>query len=1096
MANPPEKHGPRIQWNAEDVESASRPRALHRSNSQISIHSSHSRRGSIDPSHALPIQYRAVSFQIDEGKDQELLKATKAKDTAAKELESLDWHIISPDKVFERLSTSKTQGLSAEQAKRNVSKHGKNVPSQPPTHYTKQIFGYFFKGFGGILLVGGILVFVSWKPLGEPAPAIANLALAIVLLAVFVIQAAFNAWQDWSSSRVMASITTMLPDNCMILRDGVQVTVLASDITPGDILYIKAGNKLPADVRFVEISSDAKFDRSILTGESAPLPGTVDSTDSNFLETRCIGLQGTHCISGSGLGVVVSTGDKTVFGRIAKLANEPSTGLTPLEKEVLNFVFVIISIMVTMIVTLIIVWAAYLRPHYPGWISVPALIVSCVSVAIAFIPEGLPIAVTASLTITANIMRKNKILCKSLKTVETLGSVSVICSDKTGTLTKNQMYVTEAAIGVFSMTPESSRDEMLRQKDADDGQNSVSQLRTIAGLCNSGNFDAATYHLQLHERKINGDATDQAILRFSESLGPVTELRESWVKTFELAFNSKNKYMIRTFSLANKAGLELALPANEANAFWENGTLLTIKGAPDVLIGRCSMFVDRDGVSKPLDEATRASISRMKDLWSSQGKRVILLARKTLRQEQIRSTPADARFEEEIIEHSRAGLTLVGIVGIVDPPRDEIPSVVSILRGAGIRIFMVTGDFALTAQAIAAECGIITNPPSEVKTVSALSHDAASSSSSINKSSDPTRQSTSSIVVSGAELIALNDYQWDQLCRYDEIVFARTTPEQKLRIVREFQGRDEIVGMTGDGVNDAPSLKAADIGIALGSGSDIAIEAADMVLLDSFSAIVVAVQYGRVVFDNLKKTIAYLLPAGSFSEFWPVFGNVIFGLPQILSSFLMIIICCFTDCAAAIVLAYEAPEADVLLRRPRKPKVDRLVDWKLMLQTYGFIGVLESIASFAMAFWYLERQGIPFSVFWFQYGALPSDLDSDFVASQLAIASSIYFVNLVVMQWFNLLAVRTRRLSIFQHPPLFKKETRNWLLFPAMGFALVMVFFWLYVPVFQRVLATAQVPVEYFFLPGAFGLGILLLDEGRKYSIRTWPNSVLGRCAW
>jgi sodium/potassium-transporting ATPase subunit alpha len=196
----------------------------------------------------------------------------------------------------------------------------------------------------------------------------------------------------------------------------------------------------------------------------------------------------------------------------------------------------------------------------------------------------------------------------------------------------------------------------------------------------------------------------------------------------------------------------------------------------------------------------------------------------------------------------------------------------------------------LTAQAIAAECGIITNPPDMVKSVHSLSRVEVVSSSDLEKSPHLDYHPTSSIVISGPELITFNDYQWEQLCKYDEIVFARTTPEQKLRIVREFQVRDEIVGMTGDGVNDAPSLKAADIGIALGSGSDIAIEAADMVLLESFSAVVEAVQYGRVVFDNLKKTIAYLLPAGSFSEFWPVFTNVIFGLPQILSSFLMIII--------------------------------------------------------------------------------------------------------------------------------------------------------------------------------------------------------------
>jgi sodium/potassium-transporting ATPase subunit alpha len=215
----------------------------------------------------------------------------------------------------------------------------------------------------------------------------------------------------------------------------------------------------------------------------------------------------------------------------------------------------------------------------------------------------------------------------------------------------------------------------------------------------------------------------------------------------------------------------------------------------------------------------------------------------------------------------------------------------------------------------------------------------------------PEASGTRAIAISGEELKGLDESQWSRLCAYDEIVFARTTPEQKLRIVKELQSRGEIVGMTGDGVNDAPSLKTADIGIAVGSGSDIAIEAADMVLLDSFAAIIEAVKYGRVVFDNLKKTICYLLPAGSFAEFWPVFTNVIFGLPQILSSFLMIIICCFTDCAAATAIAYEKPEADVLLRRPRNPKKDHLVDWKLILQAYGITGFLQTTLSFTMSYW-------------------------------------------------------------------------------------------------------------------------------------------------
>jgi sodium/potassium-transporting ATPase subunit alpha len=274
----------RIQWTDADVEAAeARPRApLHRSNSNISINSVHSRRGSIDPASALPIQYRTVSYQIAESKEKSAAEIQKVKHSAAKgtqdmthlpvsyshapEFGNLDWHTIAPNEIYTRLSTSPQQGLSTEQAKRRLTEYGKNTPSPPPTHYFQQIFGYFFRGFGSILLVGSILVFVSWKPLGQP-PAQANLALAIVLLAVFFIQAAFNAWQDWSSSRVMASITTMLPDSCLLLRDGAPVTVIASDIVPRDFLYIKAGNKLPADVRFIDVSSDAKLDRSILTGE-------------------------------------------------------------------------------------------------------------------------------------------------------------------------------------------------------------------------------------------------------------------------------------------------------------------------------------------------------------------------------------------------------------------------------------------------------------------------------------------------------------------------------------------------------------------------------------------------------------------------------------------------------------------------------------------------------------------------------------------------------------------------------------------------------------------------------------------------------------
>jgi magnesium-transporting ATPase (P-type) len=548
------------------------------------------------------------------------------------------------------------------------------------------------------------------------------------------------------------------------------------------------------------------------------------------------------------------------------------------------------------------------------------------------------------------------------------------------------MFVTDCAIStsVFN-SPMTARDEtVLKGKST-----GVHQLRALSGLCNVAEFDAAAENLPLNERPIFGDATDQAILRFSELLGPVSELRRLWKKTWELAFNSRNKFMIRTFTVAESKGFGLALSPAEAMQFKPEGTLLTIKGAPDILIERCGHVVTADGSVQTLDVETLRQVKGIKDAWSNQGKRVILLARKVIVAQDIMTTTGSHEYELEIMRQAKSGLTLVGLVGIVDPPRVEIPAVVKTLRRAGIRIFMVTGDFGLTALAIARQCGIIS--AGRVDDATALQRYTSGSDTVVKE------HSPSAIVISGSELLGLNDTQWNQLCGYQEIVFARTTPEQKLRIVREFQYREEIVGMTGDGVNDAPSLKAADIGIALGSGSDIAIEASDMVLLDSFSAIVEAVQSGRVVFDNLKKTIIYLLPAGSFSEFWPVFTNVVFGLPQVLSSFLMIVICCFTDCAAATVLAYEKPEADVLLRPPRNPRKDKLVDWKLMLHAYGVIGIIQTVCSFSMSYWYLQRNGIPFSSLWFGFGAVPAGIDEEYYSNKLNEASSIYFINLVVM---------------------------------------------------------------------------------------------------
>ncbi|GAB0132368.1 hypothetical protein EsDP_00000808 [Epichloe bromicola] len=1094
----------RIRWRDEEEghgRRRSRSRTgLHRSNStgSLAIRSIHGR-ASVDPGVTLPIQYRTVSFQIEESKGKERAELARASEVAAKDLSDLEWHTIAPGEVTARLVTSPTVGLSDPQAKRRLQEYGKNAPSPPKTNRALTIFGYFFKGFGSILLVGSILVFVSWKPLGEPNPAVANLALAIVLLAVFFIQAAFTMFQDWSTSRVMSSIKDMLPEHCQVMRDGQVAELAAEDLVPGDVVLVKAGNKLPADVRFIEVSPETKFDRSVLTGESRPIAATVDSSDENYLETHNIGLQGTHCIIGSATGVVVATADRTVFGRIATLTNEPKTQMTTLEREVLYFVVFICAIMLTMIIAVVVIWAVWLRRDHPNWINVPTLIVNCVSIAVAFIPEGLPIAITAGLTITANLMRKNKVLCKSLKTVETLGSVSVICSDKTGTLTQGKMAVSDCSIGSNNLTLDELREAMAsKNTEKLDVAHTFGQLASLSALCNGAEMDAAQADIPVEKRNIFGDATDTAVLRFSEIVaqGNVNYFRSCWKKVFELAFNSKNKFMIRCFAIARHEALDRTLTNQDATEFRDNDLLLTVKGAPDVLIERCSHYLAPSGEVVELTKEAKATFEHVKNMYSSQGKRCLLLARKIL-QGGATLEGEDPGYEKKAIEEAKTGITLVGFVAIVDPLRTEIPEVVSTLRGAGIRFSMVTGDFALTALSIAREAGIVTCV--HVDGVAQLERGPLDDGST-SGDTDVEKQVTASsgrgaLVISGPELTTLTDHQWTTLTEYEEVVFARTTPEQKLRIVREYQ-KNSVVAMTGDGVNDAPSLKAADVGISMGSGSDIAMEAADMVLLDSFSSVVVAVQYGRVVFDNLKKVIAYLLPAGSFSEFWPVMTSVIFGLPQILSSFLMIIICCFTDCAAATVLSYEKPEADVLLRRPRNVKKDRLVNWQLIFHAYAIIGVTETLASFAMSFWYLQRNGILFSDLWFSFGVIPSNIDPDYYTAKLNEASSIYFVNLVVMQWFNLMATRTRRLSILQHPPLFNKETSNWYLFPAILFALGMAAIWLYIPSIQTVLGTSGVPVEHWFLPFTFGLFIILVDELRRAWVRRCPEGLVAKAAW
>ncbi|KAG1877646.1 hypothetical protein DFJ58DRAFT_752076 [Suillus subalutaceus] len=966
---------------------------------------------------------------LPRGRVEEKETTSKSSPDPADAIGSIDAHLLSVDEMYTRYLSHPTVGLELAAVCRRE-RDGKNIISPPPTVYWKKTLDYIF----------------WWLQFSH--------------IFVIVISATFYALIDWNANRIMKSIKSL------IAHEAAQI-IKAADIVVGDVAVLNAGDRVPADMRVVQASSDLRFDRSLLTGESEMVSGALHATSDNALETRNLALTSTFVVQGTCHGVVFATGDRTVMGRLVKMSGETKFKLTTIQREVWFFTKIISYVALFFFGLSILLYGVWLRTSYPGYDTASSAIVNSIGCLTAFVPQGLPVCVALSLTVVACRMAKRHVLVKNLATIETLGCMSVLCSDKTGTLTAGKMMVGYIAFldGVFSV--EEVNERVTKASDPT-VFSAFKALHQIARLCNGAKFDATTNHLPVQDRTTKGDPTDTALLRFSEALSipelgvDASTLQQDYQKKFEIPFNSNNKWMLSVVSKVNTA---------EKNA---ESTWMFVKGAPDVLFPSCGSVLQSDGTVVKLTSEARQTFATLQEDWSSRGQRVLVL---------LDFRPNDV---EDLMYMEMCDLTLVGLIGIYDPPRSDVSSSISIIRRAGVRVFMVTGDFKLTALAIARQVGIITQ-----RAVDTIQDVRAAASEKVPpkyyylakpSDDDPIR----SLVLTGEDVASLTSFDWNVIVgAYTEIVFARTTPDQKMRIVEEIKARgDNTVAVTGDGVNDAPALKAADIGVAMGSGSDVAKEAAALILLNNdFASIPVAIELGRLVFDNLKKVTLYLMPGGSYAQFMAIVANVLLGMQLPLNSYQQTCYSITNDVVMSISLMFEKPEWDLMQRKPRNARTDRLTGWRFFFHIYLFYGLMLWPCAMAMWFLYMNQQGLSFYKIILTF----NQWEDGWQATS--------YVTVAIGQCGTLLAVSNRRVSILQSNPLWGPR-RNLLVLAGMTGTILICIVNLYGPGFQRVFGTTPIPGMFWGLPFTFALGILLMDETRKAIVRRYPKSFIAWLAW
>lgn len=911
--------------------------------------------------------------------------------------------------VFTALRT-RHDGLTNQEVEQRLLLYGSNqLPKVAILSLWRLLFQQFTHLMALLLWVAGGLAFVVDMP---------ELGWATWIVIIF--NAVFSFWQEYRADRALAALSAMLPQKTKVYREGKLVQVLSKDIVIGDVLVIEAGDNISADARLVE-AEDLMVDLSLLTGESLPVGcnaapvvdnGQPASRNPNLL------FAGTTATSGRGIAVVYAIGKQTELGEITNLTAGVVREKSTLEIQVQRIVRFITMLALSMgvLVFVLAVW-------YMG-IDMRSGFIFCIGIIVANVPEGLLPTVSLSLAVGVQRMAQQNALVRKLSAVEALCATSIICTDKTGTITMNEMTVKRIWIPDGEVELSGNGYEKQGELTITDSkiESQIELLLTIGVVCSEANIETDDKNRGTWE--IIGDPTEAALLVAAAKNGQdIASVRANFSGQKTRQFDSTRKMM-------STSGVN-----NQSLLFKQGANVSFVKGAPLETLQCCRFIKTENGLAE-ISDAERQKIIAVNDRLASEGHRVLALA---YREDIIASEPG---------EHD---LVFVGLAAMIDPPRPEVREAIKMCRQAGISVTMITGDYGRTAEAVGRQIGLV--------------KDAVT-------------------IITGAELDTMAEQTLQSLLRQKHpIIFARTKPEHKLKIVGAYKELGHIVAVTGDGVNDAPALKSADIGIAMGrGGTDVAREVADIVLLDdNFATIVKAIEQGRAIYDNIRKFMTYIL-ASNIPEIVPFIAMVFFRIPPALNILQILAIDIGTDMVPALALGAEHPEKGVLRRRP-EDYAKNLLDRSLLLRSYGFLGIIEAVLSMGAFF-----------IVWASYGYFLADIQQ--VTPQIfhntAVASireayrhatTMAMAAIIACQMGNIIVCRSEHLPFWQ-----LSLKKNLLILIGIGTELAIAVALIYLPFFTAIFMTQPLTLSDFGILCLCPLILIFLEEFRRYLVRRfWP---------